>query len=268
MKNKSINLDQKDEFWEKHWHNIENTVSERDIFYVIDTIKLQYALRHLPKKGTVLEVGGGSSRFSCFLAKRGYDTTILDYSNEALKVARNNYKILGIKGKFDLGDAHNLPYKDNSFDVVISTGLLEHFEDPQPIINEMTRVLKRGGLFFSDVAPKKFSSIRSLDFLYEKIYCRIVNKKIEEMYERKITKKQMRQMMENVNLRNVVVYSAYVLPPRVLLPSNLPILRKIKWIKRAEYRTLNFLIPVIKLPDKTIISDIFGLAYNCFGIKK
>jgi len=45
-------------------------------------------------------------------------------------VAKENYRITGNKGEFLLGDAQNIPLKSNTFDVVLSTGLLEHFEEP------------------------------------------------------------------------------------------------------------------------------------------
>ncbi len=43
-------------------------------------------------------------------------------------------------------DMQNLPYKDNSFDFVISDQVLEHLEDPEKAIHESHRVLKNGGI--------------------------------------------------------------------------------------------------------------------------
>lgn len=44
-----------------------------------------------------------------------------------------------------VGDAHNLPFRDNSFDAVICESLLEHVREPARVINEMRRILKPGG---------------------------------------------------------------------------------------------------------------------------
>lgn len=45
-----------------------------------------------------------------------------------------------------VADAHNLPFKDGSFEVVVCSEMLEHADDPQKVIDEIGRVLKPGGL--------------------------------------------------------------------------------------------------------------------------
>lgn len=42
--------------------------------------------------------------------------------------------------------AENLPFKDENFDAIISTQVLEHVDDPKKVIEELHRVLRRGGL--------------------------------------------------------------------------------------------------------------------------
>lgn len=43
-------------------------------------------------------------------------------------------------------DYYNLPFKDEEFEIVICTGLLEHVKEPYKLIQEMKRVLKKGGM--------------------------------------------------------------------------------------------------------------------------
>ena len=50
------------------------------------------------------------------------------------------------KGVDVVGDAHNLPFEDNKFDVILCTEVLEHLHTPEIAILEMKRVLKRGGI--------------------------------------------------------------------------------------------------------------------------
>lgn len=47
-----------------------------------------------------------------------------------------------------IGVGEQLPFRDNSFDVVMSYAVLEHVTDPQRCMNEMHRVLKPGGLLY------------------------------------------------------------------------------------------------------------------------
>ncbi len=111
-----------------------DTITYKDIFYLMDEIKLEYLIDILPSPQEnikIIEVGCGSAKLSCFLASLGYDTTCLDYSENALNVAKKNYQITNNKGKFIVGDVRNLPFENNTYDVVLSTGLLEHFKDPK-----------------------------------------------------------------------------------------------------------------------------------------
>jgi SAM-dependent methyltransferase len=59
--------------------------------------------------------------------------------------------------KMDLccGDAFSLPFMDETFDLVFHQGLLEHFHNPDDMIKEHKRVLKKGGYLLVDV-PQKY----------------------------------------------------------------------------------------------------------------
>ena len=144
--------------WKNHWERTTAVNNNfKDSFFLMDQIKMEYLLPLLPRfTKRTLEVGAGSARLSRFLALRGYLTYCLDYSTEALTYARTHYEREEAQGVYVLGRAEHLPFDDNSFDVVFSTGLLEHFENPKPIILEMVRVLKNGGLFFSVSVPILF----------------------------------------------------------------------------------------------------------------
>ena len=50
------------------------------------------------------------------------------------------------------GDAHKLKFPDNNFDIVISIAVFEHLHSPWLAINEISRVLKKGGYFFGTTA--------------------------------------------------------------------------------------------------------------------
>lgn len=48
-------------------------------------------------------------------------------------------------------DAHDLPFADRSFDAVVTTAVLEHVLDPNRVMEEIARVLRRGGLLYSEI---------------------------------------------------------------------------------------------------------------------
>lgn len=49
--------------------------------------------------------------------------------------------------------AQNLPFEDNSFDLVTAYAFLHHLEDYRPVLKEIFRVLKPGGSFYADLEP-------------------------------------------------------------------------------------------------------------------
>lgn len=50
-----------------------------------------------------------------------------------------------------VADAHDIPIADNTFDAVFSLAVLEHVADPYRVVHEMIRVLKPGGVLYSEV---------------------------------------------------------------------------------------------------------------------
>jgi ubiquinone/menaquinone biosynthesis C-methylase UbiE len=251
------------EIWEELWQKTDNTLNYKDVFYIMDEIKLEYLLPILPspKNGIkTIEVGCGSARLSCFLASLGYKTTCLDYSKSALMVAKENYRITNNKGEFILGDAQNIPVKSNSFDVVLSTGLLEHFEEPQLVINEMVRILKPGGVFYSDIVPKKFSLFRAhIDFI--KKFSNIINKKNNDFYEKKLNSKDIKKMLSLANLEDINVFPAGVFLPQIPYGNKVPKLKKIEYNILHKIRFLN------KYFDDTILAELLGFYYFTFARK-
>ncbi len=101
----------------------------------------------------VLEVGCGRGSLSCYFADAGFDCTLLDLSPAVLEVARSLFSRHQLEARFVAGDAEALPFGDESFDLVFSIGLLEHFSDPRQAVEEQLRVLAPGGLFFGYVVP-------------------------------------------------------------------------------------------------------------------
>jgi 2-polyprenyl-3-methyl-5-hydroxy-6-metoxy-1,4-benzoquinol methylase len=248
-------------FWESSWENVQDTM-HKDVYYLIDKIKFEYLIPQLNpnKKLKIAEVGCGSARLSCFLASCGHDLTCLDYSENALKVAKKNFKLMGYTGQFVKGDVRNLPFEDNSYDVIMSTGLLEHFQNPEIIVQEMVKKLKPEGLFYSDIVPEKFSSFRCLEYL---IYYLTKNfkKEYDHFYENKMDDIQIVDMLDEANLEDITVFAAGVLPPHI------PYLTYISSIAKIEFEILSKIKPSLIKLDDTKFAKYFGFYYFCYGKK-
>lgn len=96
----------------------------------------------------VLDVSSGRGTLALYYAKNyGVNVTGLDISEEmvyaATKKAINQH--LSHRVKFILGDSQDLPFCDNTFDVVINECAVGIPDDSQKVLNEMVRVVKPGG---------------------------------------------------------------------------------------------------------------------------
>lgn len=107
-----------------------------------------FALRALPdiQRKLVLDVGCGRGAMSELLALRGATVAGLDKSHEALPSATRNVNRNGGHSSctFVCGDAENLPFADDSFDLVFSRSSLQYM-DRAVALHEYRRVLRPGG---------------------------------------------------------------------------------------------------------------------------
>lgn len=92
---------------------------------------------------SVLDVGCGTGFLSLIIAGMGKDVVGLDISEGMLRVAVDNAKKKGLRVNFKLGDAENLPFKDDSFDAVICRHLIWTLPNPEKAIEEFVRVARK-----------------------------------------------------------------------------------------------------------------------------
>ena len=101
--------------------------------------------------GRVLDVGTGTGMLAIEFAK-GIPTVEvvgLDLSDVALELARDNAQRSRVSSRvsFEKGDAEDMPFEDDTFDLVISGNTLHLLKNPVRMFNEIQRVLKPGGRF-------------------------------------------------------------------------------------------------------------------------
>ncbi len=99
-----------------------------------------------PGKKDILDVGCGAGFLSNAMAVAGHSVSGLDMSNESLAIAKKYDETNSVNYLY--GDAYQLPFENESFDVVSAMDFLEHVEEPVRVIQEAQRVLKPGGVFF------------------------------------------------------------------------------------------------------------------------
>lgn len=96
--------------------------------------------------GDALDVASGTGVFARALAPSCRRVVAFDATEEMLARAEKTAVELGIHNiEYQLGDASQLPFEDEAFDVVTSRLAVHHFASPGAIVSEMARVCKKGG---------------------------------------------------------------------------------------------------------------------------
>jgi len=99
----------------------------------------------IPSNSEILEVASGPGFVSIELARGGrHRVTGLDISRTFLDIAKKNAAAAGVTVDFQLGNASQMPFADNSFDFVVCRAAFKNFSDPVKAIAEMHRVLRPG----------------------------------------------------------------------------------------------------------------------------
>lgn len=122
-------------------------------------LTIRFAELGLRAGDRVLDVGAGFGRHVYECARRGAHVVALDYAADEIARTRDTLDAMVAADEIPednvigvlRGDATSLPFADGTFDVVITSEVLEHIQDDVRAIAEMVRVLKAGGRFAATV---------------------------------------------------------------------------------------------------------------------
>lgn len=177
---------------------------------IIKTLKSK-----IRKNQQILDVGCGYGRILVPLAKQGYNLQGTDLSPNLIKDAKEYSKKEKVKIKFKVGNMCNLPYKKNSFDVILcmwsAFNELLTIKEQTQAIKGILKILKNGGwaLFEmglyqkpakQDIKPRKFYGPG------KRIKKDIIDGIRNDHYNH--DKKSLSKLMKQTNIKNYKVYIA------------------------------------------------------------
>jgi 2-polyprenyl-3-methyl-5-hydroxy-6-metoxy-1,4-benzoquinol methylase len=152
--------------WNSLWQESEGTENELLFISGQATSRLQFAMQGYFNDlvdlagGEVshmkfLELGAGRGTISMYLSQRNCDVTLVDLSEFGLKMAETNFRKAGLSEPTTVvADVRDTGLPSAEYDCVFNIGLLEHFEDPLPVLRESLRLLKPNGLLYSVIVPR------------------------------------------------------------------------------------------------------------------
>lgn len=133
-----------------YWDNRAQGYSESNVAELNSNksaLWLETILSLAPQKSclNILDIGTGPGFFAIILAKAGHNVTAIDATTAMLEQAKHNAQQENITIEFMSGDAHQLPFADNQFDLVINRNVTWNLKDPLTAYQDWYRVLAPQG---------------------------------------------------------------------------------------------------------------------------
>lgn len=102
----------------------------------------------------LLDLGCGSGWLAILASEDGLDGYGVDRNKGAIQYAQITAKERNTSAAFTVGDAENIPYPDNHFDIGCAVSLFEHILDWGSALEEAVRTLKPGGVLYLSTTNK------------------------------------------------------------------------------------------------------------------
>lgn len=135
-------------------------------FKIYDVITWKYLEPYVPTSSDaiVLDAGGGTGRWSLRMAVKGCNVVLMDISGEMLEVAAERVEKEGLQHRIIIkrDDITRTGYADETFDMILCEHTLFLFKEPDLLIEELKRVLKKKARLIISAQNRYVQSLVSL----------------------------------------------------------------------------------------------------------
>jgi SAM-dependent methyltransferase len=143
-------------YWDRHPNAYEIGKAygpgTKEFFEVIEghRYKVEPCIREMADFGSwkgmrVVEIGCGIATDLRQFAKAGARVVGVDLTSHGIELAKKNFKAFGLSGDFVIADAEFLPFREDTFDLAYSHGVIHCTPDTPKAVVEIHRVLQEGG---------------------------------------------------------------------------------------------------------------------------
>lgn len=181
------------QFYEKYWGNekappeMDPTIQRRSEL-LLQTLKDQ----GIEEGDRILDSGCGNGQYTYFLHKEGYKAWGVDISHNAIHKAKQSYPEVEF---YVRSLEEKLPFDDKYFDAIWSNQVIEHMFDVRVYMQEMSRVLKPGGVFI--ITTPYHGLIKNLLIVFLRFDKHF---DVEGGHIRFFTKKSLRKLLKNFKI--------------------------------------------------------------------
>lgn len=120
---------------------------------------LTFDVMNLEKNDRLLEIGFGTGKFfnQLFSSENEMQIKAIDFSEAMVEEARQRNQDTISSGQLEikLGSSEAIPFPDQSFNTVFSNMVVYFWDEPEVHLNEVLRVLKPGGIFYTGMRTRE-----------------------------------------------------------------------------------------------------------------
>ena len=201
----------------------------------LQPLRIRYIKKCLAKAGIVnpmsLDIGCGGGIIAEDLARISRSTTGIDISKASLETAKQHALESGLTIDYIEAYAEELPFSDNSFDLVSCCDVLEHVNDVPKVISEISRVLRPGGVFVYDTVNRTLMSYLSVIFVAQDFPLTRFAPKHTHVWHKFIRPKELTPLLEKFGMES---------KEQVGMEPSLNPLQMLWTILKVKYNKLNF----------------------------
>ena len=145
------------ELWDKKYKFSRTYKNKEEIFRFSLNNRTILAIEPYVKDGmSILEVGSGTGELISYIANKYTRCSAygLDFSSESISHSINTAQTFNIPISFLQSDIKQMPFEDETFDIVFGDQVIGHIYDPNDALKEINRVTKKGGIVAFSIGNK------------------------------------------------------------------------------------------------------------------
>ncbi len=234
-------------FYDEIWCSPEATSKEEKMLLSRrDAVECSYQLLGDVTRKDLLEIGCGSGRQALFFAAQGANVSVIDLSEESLRLVQHVAATKGIPLVVHLMNAEKMNFKAEQFDLIYINSVLMHVAQ-QKVLQECSRVLKKGGrlVIVEPLQYAPFVQLYRLLSFYRDIKPKYATLRMFKEGKRYFADYQHKEfyllasaLLPFFYVQSNALHKIYHLAAKVdsLLLRILPFLRRACWVSVVEYR--------------------------------
>lgn len=208
-----MNLDKKEiSNFDEHAHEWWNKRGPYKLIHNLTPLRMEYITNQITLEDMeILDIGCGGGILAEELSKKGANVTGIDASEKTIEIAKQHSQENNLKINYECSTLEDhLKKSKKKYDSIICFELIEHVPDQLKLINDISKVSKKGSKLFLSTINRNIVS-----FLFAKVIAEYVLKIVPQgthQYEKFIRPSELNKILEKSNYKTIDIKGVKVNP--------------------------------------------------------